>query len=267
MSRILLAIAITFIGSTSARLTPPPIPESGEEIVAHYIQALGGKEKLQGLNSIYMEGAAILPSGLQVSARTWRVYDRLYRMDLNYGESHITLVATPSRGWTKNPSTGGETKAITGEDLKALRVEIDPAGPLADYSSKGFKVERTGYDTIAGEPCYKVRVSCPSNHSITYSIAEKTYYVMKEVRRGGGILCGSQLGGPWNGSPESVVTIDYSDYRKGPGGYILPYSINVSGIGAPIIVQKVEINKTIDIDGLSRPNLASQRPGSAGQAR
>jgi hypothetical protein len=252
MSRILFAIAIAFMGSTGMRLNPPPSPESGEEIVAHYIQALGGKEKLQGLNSIHLEGVAMLPSGLQVNARIWRVYDRLYRMELDYGESHIILVATPSKAWTINPKTGGEVKSLSGEDLKALRVEIDPAGPLADYSAKGFKVERVGLDTVNSEPCYKVRVSCPSNHSITYSIDEKNYYVMKEVRRGGGILCGGQLGGPWNGNPGDPVTIEYADYKKGPGGYILPYSITVNGIGAPIIIQKVEINSTVDVDGLSR---------------
>jgi hypothetical protein len=253
MSRILFAIVIAFMGSSGVRMAPPPSPESGEEIVAHYVEALGGKEHLQGLNSIHLEGVALLPSGLQVTARIWRVYDRLYRMELDYGESHIILVATPGRGWTINPGTDGEVKSITGEDLKALRVEIDPAGPLADYNAKGFKVQRVGLDTVNSEPCYKVKVSCPSNHSITYSIDAKTYYVLKEVRRGGGIVCGGSLGGPWNNNADNEVTVEYGDYKKGPGGYVLPYSISVNGIGAPIIIQKVEINKTVDVESLSRP--------------
>jgi hypothetical protein len=147
-------------------------------------------------------------------------------------------------------------KAIAGEDLKALKVEIDPAGPLADYNAKGFKVQRVGMDTVNGEPCYMVRVSCPSNHSITYSIDEKNYYVMREVRRGGGITCGSTLAATLKKEVDNEVTIDYGDYKKGPGGYILPYSITVSAIGVPIIVQKVEINSSVDVDGLSRPLAA-----------
>ncbi len=59
-------------------------------------------------------------------------------MELEYGENHSILVATPSRGWTINPETGGQAKAVYGEDLKALKVEIDPAGPLADYNQKGL---------------------------------------------------------------------------------------------------------------------------------
>jgi len=267
MLRILAAIAITFFASTGGHPAQPAAPQTGEEIVAKHIEALGGKEKLQGLNSLYLEGTAVLPSGLEITCKIWRVYDRLYRMELNYGESQIVLVATPAKGWTTNPSTGGEVRAITGEDLKALRVEIDPAGPLADYSAKGFKVERVGFDTVAGEACYKVRVSCPSNHSITYSIDEKNYYVLKEVRRGGGILCGGGLGGPWNGSPGSEVSIEYGDHKKGPGGYVLPYQITVSGLGATIAVSKVEINSTINVDGLCRPNQASLASRSAGHGK
>jgi hypothetical protein len=254
MSRILVTIAISFFASAGGRLAPPPAPQTAEQIVARHIEALGGKEKLQGLNSIYLEGVAVLPSGLQIETKTWRVYDRMYRMELHYGESHIIIIATPGRGWTSNPQTGNEYKSITPEDLKALRVEIDPAGPLADYSQKGFKVEKAGVDTVAGEACYKVKVSCPSNHSITYSIDEKNYYILKEVRRGGGILCGANLGGPWNGNPGGEVTIEYSDYKKGPGGYILPYQITASGLGVPIVIKKVEINSNVNVDGLARPN-------------
>ncbi len=109
-----------------------------------------------------------------------------------------------------------------------------------------------GLDTVNGEPCYKVRVSCPSNHSITYSIDEKNYYVLREVRRGGGITCGATLAATMKKEVDNEVTIEYADYKKGPGGYVLPYSIKVSTIGIPILIQKVEINSTVDVDGLSR---------------
>jgi len=256
MSRILFTIAIACMSLAGSPPVTPPSPVSGEEIVAHYIDALGGKEKLQGLNSIHLEGVAMLPSGLEVKAKVWRVYDRLYRMELEFGENQSILVATPGRGWMINPDTKGQMKAIAGEDLKALKVEIDPAGPLADYNAKGFKVQRIGLDTVNDVPCYMVKVSCPSNHSITYSIDEKEYHVLKEVRRGGGISCGTALAAALQKDLNNEVSILYGDYKKGPGGYILPYSITVSGIGAPIIVQKVEINSSVDVDGLSRPAAA-----------
>ncbi|GGB23178.1 hypothetical protein [Puia dinghuensis] len=231
----------------------PRSPESAEAIIAHHVEALGGKEKLQGLNSIYMEGVAILPSGLEIHAKSWKVYDRLYRQELQFGEDHIVVIATPGKGWSAGPRTGGEFKPIPTEDLKALRVEIDPAGPLADYSAKGFKLERLGTDTIYGQPCYVVKVYCPSNHSITYSIDQNTWYVLRETRKGGGFTsCGAMIKG-WNDSGDGTVTFDYSDYKKGPGGYILPYSITVHELGAKVSIEKVEINKNMDVDTLGRP--------------
>jgi hypothetical protein len=214
---------------------------------------MGGRDKLAGLNSIYLEGTAMLPSGYEITVKTWRVYDRLYRQELQYGDKKITIIATPNRAWTANPQNGNEFKPITGEDLKALRVEIDPAGPLADYSDKGFKLEKLGMDTVNGEPCYKVKVYCPSNHSITYSIDAKTFYVLKEVRRGG-MLCGGSLAEDLHVNKDGEVTIEYSDYKKGPGGYILPYMINVAGLGAPVAIKKVEINSAVNVDALARVN-------------
>lgn len=268
MSRTLITIAIALFAFTGGRFGVPapttvrgPIdpgesirpgsPQTAEEIVAHYIDAMGGRDKLQGLNSIYLEGSALLPSGYEISVKTWRVYDRLYRQELHYGGKNIIIIATPSRGWTSNPQNGNEFKPITGEDLKALRVEIDPAGPLADYNNKGFRVENAGTDTVNGEPCYKVKVSCPSNHSITYSICEKDYYVVKEVRRGG-MLCGGSLAEDLHVNKGGEVTIEYSDYKKGPGGYVLPYMINVAGLGAPVAIKKYEINSDVNLDALTR---------------
>ena len=269
MSRILVAIAIAFFGSTGGRLAGPPAPQTAEEIVARrapstaeeivekHIDALGGKEKLLALNSLYLEGAAVLPSGLEISVKTWRVYDRLYRQELHYGDKNIIIIATPSRGWTSNPQNGNEFKPITGEDLKAFRVEIDPAGPLADYGAKGFRVERAGVDTVGGQPCYRVKVSCPSNHSITYSIDEQNFLVLKEVRRGG-MLCGGSFADDLNVNKGGEVTIEYSDYKKGPGGYLLPYTINVAGLGAPVMIKKVEINSGVNVDKMSRPTASNQ---------
>src|SRR5579863_9476428 len=81
--------------------------QSAQEIVNHYIEALGGKEKLQSLNSVYLEGLAVLPNGAELHTRSWRVYDRLYRQEQDFGMGKITIIVTPNKGWTANPSTGG----------------------------------------------------------------------------------------------------------------------------------------------------------------
>ena len=256
------APAATAKPDSAAATTPtvkptPDAPQSAQEIVSRHLEALGGKEKLLFLNSVYEEGVVDLPSGGQVNVKTWRVYDRLYRQEISFSDGNITIIATPSRGWTANPRTGGDFKAIPNDQLRALQVEIDPAGPLADYNNKGFRLEKVGTDTVDGQACYKIRVSCPSNHSITYFIDQQNWYILRETRKGGGFMGGGGTAAGWNSPGDGVVTIDYSDYRKGPGGWILPYSVTVAGIGAKMTINKIEINRSVDVDVLSRPRSAS----------
>jgi hypothetical protein len=228
--------------------------QSAQEIVNHHIEALGGKEKLQSLNSVYLEGLAVLPNGAELHTRSWRVYDRLYRQELDFGMGKIIFIVTPSKGWTANPSTGGAFKPLAPEELKALQTEIDPAGPLVDYGTRGNKIEYAGADTVDGTPCVRVKVSFPSNQWIVYSFDRKTWYIMREIRHGGAMMGGGGSGVGWRGNGgDDTVDIRFGDYRNTRGGYVFPFLITISGLEANIKVEKIDINGNVDVDGLSRP--------------
>ena len=224
---------------------------SVQEIVARHIEALGGKEKLQSLNSVYQEGTAILPSGAQLSLKIWRVYDRLYREELDFGVGKIVVIVTPRQGWVSGPSTGAVFKPLPEAQVKALQMEIDPAGALADYSAKGNKIERAGLDTVNGRPCYLVRVWFPNNQFIIYSIDAKTWYILRERRKAGGIMgeASSDLG--WHMPPDGNIDIRFDDYRNTRGAYIFPFGMTIAGLGR-INIKKIEINGTVDVKALSK---------------
>jgi hypothetical protein len=234
--------------------------QSAQEVVNHYIEALGGKEKLQSLNSVYLEGLAVLPNGEEIHTRSWRVYDRLYRQEIDFGVGKIVIIVTPRQGWTANPATGGVFKALPPDQLKALQTEIDPAGPLVDYNTRGNKIEYAGTDTVDGNACARVKVFFPSNQWVLYSIDQKSWYILREIRHGGAMMGGGASGGGWQGNSgnahgagDDQVDIRFSDYRNTRGGYIFPFSITISGLAAEIKIQKIDINGNVDVDGLSRP--------------
>jgi hypothetical protein len=227
--------------------------QSAQEIVNHYIEALGGKEKLQSLNSVYLEGLAVLPNGTELHTRSWRVYDRLYRQEIDFGVGKVIIIVTPRQGWTANPSTGGAFKPLPADQLKALQTEIDPAGPLVDYGTRGNKIEYAGADTVDGTPCVRVKVSFPSNQWIIYSIDRKTWYIVREIRHGGAMMGGGGSGADWRGNSDDTVDIRFGDYRNTRGGYVFPFLITISGLEANIKIEKIDINGNVDVDGLSRP--------------
>src|ERR1700743_3802307 len=157
------------------------IAQSAQEIVAKQLVALGGREKLQTLNSLYLEGTAVLDNNARVSMKTWKVYDRLYRQEISSAAGNLVIVVTPRQGWTSNPRTNGVFKTLTDQQFKALQPELDPAGPLVDYNAKGNKVELAGKDTVSGHECYKLRVYFPSGNMATYWIDTKSWYTLRET--------------------------------------------------------------------------------------
>jgi hypothetical protein len=231
--------------------------QSAQDIVNKYLTALGGKEKLQSMNSLYREGTAVLDDGAQIMVKTWRVYDRLYREELSSVTGKLIIIATPNKGWISLPGSGGLFKPMTPQEFKSLEPEIDPAGPLVDYNQKGNKIEMAGKDTVQGHPCYMIKVYFPSGNSAMFSIDAKTYYVLRTAYRGttvmGSIFPDESPLNRQNTTPAGVVTTDFSDYKIIPGGYIFPYTIALSPYGARVTIKKIEVNGNVDADALSRP--------------
>ncbi|MBS1606112.1 MAG: hypothetical protein JST42_25870, partial [Bacteroidetes bacterium] len=101
------------------------------------------------------------------------------------------------------------------------------------------KVDLDGKDTVNGVPCYRIRLSCPMGQSVVYSIDMKSYYILRETRKGGSL------------------SIDFSDYKTTPDGYVFPFTIVTDGTGGKINVERVEVNHNVDVDTLGKPRKAA----------
>jgi len=247
MYRFLVASLCFFIYSSSSLKA-----QSADAIVQHLIDALGGKDKLQSINSLYQEGTCVLDNGTAVKIRTWRVFDRLYRQEIDFGVGRVVVIVTPRQGWISSPRTGGVFKALQAEQVKALQTEIDPAGVFIDYRQKGNKIEKIGTDTLDGHPCFKLQVWFPNNESIIYSVDQQSFYLRKETRHGGGIMGGGGSNGGWSANADGMVDIGLDDWRAIPGGYVLPYAITIGGLGK-VAIDKVRVNGDVDVEALSKP--------------
>jgi hypothetical protein len=247
--RLLIGACIGLILSTAS------YAQTGEEIVAKYIQALGGKERLQSINSIFVEGVAVMDDGTAIDAKLWKVYDRLFRQEVSIGTGSAITIVTPGRGWVSNQQTNGLFKSLPYDRLRALQPQIDPAGPLVDYSAKGCQVEFMGRDTVRDIPCYRIKLFCPMGQSVTYFIDAKTYYIVRETGKGG-MMCAVLEN---KSNPGGDILIDFSDYKKTPEGYIFPYTIVTNAFGAKMRIEKVEINHNVDVEALSRPRQGASQ--------
>jgi hypothetical protein len=228
--------------------------QSADDVIAKYVTAMGGKDKLESIKSVYQEGVAVMQNGTEIDSKLWKVNSKLYRNEISFGMGNVVIIATPQKGWSSNPRNGGAFTAMTDEQLKAIQPQLDCAGPLVDYAAKGNKPELLGKDTVNGNECYKIKLTLATGQYVTYSIDVKTYYILRETRKGGGMMGGGG-GGRRGGAAgaDAEFNIDYSDYQKTPDGYIFPYTIIAGGFGAKTSVEKLEVNKPVDEATLNHP--------------
>jgi hypothetical protein len=226
--------------------------QTADDIIAKYMDALGGKDKLLSIHSFYQEGVAVMQNGNEIETKTWRVQGKLYRQEISFGAGNVVVILTPKQGWSSNPRNGGAFTAMSEEQVKNQQVQLDCAGPLVDYAAKGFKAELAGKDTVNGQECYQVRLISGSNPGtvITFSIDGKTWYCLRVVFKGVGMGGGS---GGHRGGADGEFRLDFGDYQKTPDGYIFPFTIIAGGFNAKTSIEKIEVNKPIDEATLSKP--------------
>ncbi len=213
-----------------------------DEVVDKYTEAIGGKEKLKNLQSVYMETVSVMQNGNEATSKIWKVDNKLVRREINFGMGSMTSVMTDKEGWNSNPRNGNKFEPMTADAVLAQQAEIDCEGPLVDYKAKGHTAELLGTEDVEGTPCYKVKLTLKSGRDLTYYIDTKNYYIIRMKTKGGGGMGGQRPGG----SADTELIIDYSDYRKLPEGYVFPYATTRVGMGASTNIEKIEVNKPVD---------------------
>lgn len=235
--RQFLFIAIIMISAGTA------MSQTVDEVVDTYVEAIGGKEKLKNLQTIYMETVSVMQNGNEMTSKLWKVNDKLLRREINFGMGSMTSVITDKEGWNSNPRNGNKFEPVTPEALKMQQAELDCPGPLVDYKAKGHTAELLGKETVEGTECYIVKLTLKNGKDLTYYIDTKNYYIIRMKTKGGAGM-GRPGGGGANADTELII--DYSDYRKTPDGYVFPYATTRVGMGASTNVEKIEVNKPVD---------------------
>jgi outer membrane lipoprotein-sorting protein len=221
--------------------------QTADEILNKHLEAMGGKDKMAAMKTVYMESVAVRPNGDEVVTKMWKQDKQGMRREINFGMGSITSVVTDKEGWSSNPRSGGKFEAMTPEMVQAQQSELDCAGPLIDYASKGHKAEYVGKEDVNGVSCHVIKLTTKAGREITYCLDPATYYVARMKMKGGGM--GMRGGNPnAQGAPaqDREFVTDFSDYRKTEDGYLFPWTTTIVGMGASSNIEKVEVNKPID---------------------
>jgi hypothetical protein len=205
-----------------------------DEIVNKYIDALGGKDKLSQVKTVYMENTSSA-MGNEGPSTINLVTGVGFKMVSEFNGQSLIIAVTDKGGWQVNPFQGATAPAPMPEEmLKQSKGRLDPFGPLYNYAAKGNKIELQGKDGNA----FKLKITNADSIETTLYVDATTYFVTKSVSS-------AQM----MGQTMEVITT-YSNYKKvDPVGVYFPYSYEISYGGQFTVtttVNKIEVNKTID---------------------
>jgi outer membrane lipoprotein-sorting protein len=217
--------------------------QTADEIINKYIDALGGKEKLASIKTVYTEYDMEV-MGQTASGSTWVVNGKGYKNVVDFAGQKIIQCFTDKGGWGVNPMMGQTTpEAMPAEQAQIGQSQMFVGGPLFNYAAKGSTVELIGKDTLNGKDAFKLKLKGQVGESLFW-IDPTTYYVLKTTVK-------SNVGGT-----EMETNVAFSNYKKNDFGYVMPANTEINmaqGFTLNITTKKTEINKEIDMKLFEMP--------------
>jgi hypothetical protein len=217
-----------------------------DEIIAKNIGALGGKDKIKSVTSIYLENS-IEAMGNE-SPNTTIILNGMgakIKSDIN-GQIMIQCF-TDKGGWMINPFMGGsEATVMQSDQYKSGKRQIYVEESYMDYASKGNKVELLGKEKLQNDSVFKIKVTTSDSLSILYYFDATTYYVVQTI------YTGEMMG------QKMDVVNKLGDYKMTDYGFVLPNTITTSfGDQFSLItkLKKAEFNIPVDPTIFDKGNL------------
>jgi len=215
---LLVAVLATSLASAQRNL-------SVDEIVEHHIEALGGHQKLDSIQTIivrgeYREGSFSIPGAFIARMRPY--YKTICDPREELGDVCEGYDGSAWE-WYKDP---GVVLRVVGAAAAATRHGTELIDSLVDYKSRASKVELVGSEVFDGKPVYNLRVTLADGFEKHLFIDHKSF-----------LIVGDRRAAPIHAFGESVRSENWiGDYRM------------VDGVRFPFLVVEVEIGTGKELD-------------------
>ena len=201
-----------------------------DEVINKHIDALGGRENLNKIQNVVMNGS-LSYQGIDVAMTFTHVNKKLNRQDIDANGMHGFDMLTDKDGWSYMPFFGmSAAEAKNADEVKLNQADLDISGPLVDYVAKGHKTELIGKEKVNGKDCYKIKVTLANGKTVYHFIDAETYLIERTTDK-------RMVNGQ-----ETDVQTDFTDY-KAVDGVKMAYSI--TGQYGTTYISTIKVNQTI----------------------
>lgn len=215
-----------------------------DDIISHYIEARGGMDQINLIESIQMEGVKRM-LGMDLLLRITKVNRKLFHALYRVGKQYNGVIVTPDKGW-KFSSEEYDLFKMSLSQLSDLKMEMDIFGPLIHHKEKGYKLLYEGKEWVNENLCYRVRLKSNDGNAGFYFIDIKTHLLIQSRTQS------TTLQGSLSGSYEIVH--QFLEYQEFHGILFPTIVINESSRESfSIHFQNIELNVKVE-DSLYGPD-------------
>ncbi|MBD2699808.1 outer membrane lipoprotein-sorting protein [Spirosoma sp. BT702] len=152
-----------------------------DEIVDKHVAALGGKDKLSGVKSVYTE-RSLSVQGMDIPTKSTVVVGKAMRTESSVMGNSMVQVVDGSTGWMIRPAMmggSGDPEEMPADQVKQQMGQLDPFGPLVNYQEKGNKIELVGKEKVDGKDAYHLKVTTKEGQTVEEFVDADTYLISK----------------------------------------------------------------------------------------
>lgn len=205
--------------------------QTADDIVTKYIVAQGGKDNIEKVKSVVMEGSMNV-QGNDVAITVTKVQGKVGRQDISMGGMNGYQLVTDKEGWGFMPFLGQQkAEAFTADQVKGAQSDLDIAGPLYNYQTKGNKITLAGQEDVSGSKCFVLNMVDSLGKSATYYINDSSYLLARVKQQKE--MMGQKMD----------VTVDFANY-KAVEGVKMPFSLTQQY--GTVIFSSIKVNTDID---------------------
>lgn len=229
------------VAKSAEKVAAKEVP-STEEILASYVKALGGKEKLASVQSLVTHGTLSIPAaGIKGDVIMKQSSAGKFRMSvLMPGIADSQSGSDGKTIWELSSVTGPEILTGSRADQSKLQMSLFPS---LDMGRHFESMESTGKETFADEECYTVVFRNKDAKPMT------TYYSVKTgLEKGNRMTASTSMG-------ELSLTSVVKSYLE-QDGIKFASEVEVSlpnGMKQIMTIEKVEINTAIEPSAFALP--------------
>ncbi|HEX2722816.1 MAG TPA: hypothetical protein VHM24_07860 [Gemmatimonadaceae bacterium] len=240
----LIITALSFAAMTApcipafAQTTVTPATPTADDLIARYLNTVGGPEKMQAIKSLRRVGKYTGSGGFEAIYIQENKRPDWVREEFVFQGMTAVNAWDGKTGWKIDPFQGKkDAESLSEEEMRSILIDADFDEPIVDYAKKGNKVAFAGMDQIEGTDVYKVNVTLKNGDTRTYYLDTDSYVPIKiDDKR------------TIRGSEQEIETI-LGDYKQVEGWFI-PFSIESGRKGdqqrGKINWERVEANVNLD---------------------